>query len=507
MHTVSDNGAPIEGGSMPSRQRRQRRLLAGTMTTLLALGATACSSSTSSSQVGEHLTTAQIAALSAPATFSTPPDAGVISDPISANPSDLASQGYEEQEYFVSGTAWALKSLTTPEDGQWTFAPTTSASYETRIIVRRPVDPAVFDGNVIVEWMNVSAGESAPDFEYFSPTLEDQGAVYIGVSAQALAVNGGAALLTKGIAGPSGGLRGSDPARYGALHHPGDQYSLDMFAQIGEALRQPHPLALGGLTATHVLATGESQSAFYLTTYADTLQKVVPAYQGLFIHSRGSSGVPLGSTDITSAIRAAPVKIRTDLGIPVFMFETQTDLIQLGYAAAQQPNTAHIRTWEVAGTSHADAYELGPAAGFIGCTQQVNDGPQHQVAQAAFLAYLHWADSGTPPPNPQPFSLASRDPAALALDHHGNVIGGVRTPAVDVPVSTLSGAPPKGASTLCGLFGSSVAFTPAQLTALYGTPANYVAQFTASLDRAIREGYLLPSDRAALLAQAQQVAF
>jgi alpha/beta hydrolase family protein len=48
------------------------------------------------------------------------------------------------------------------------------------------------------------------------------------------------------------------------------------------------------------------------------------------------------------------VRIRTDLDVPVFMFETQTDLAVLGYAPAQQPNTARIRTWEVAGTSPAD---------------------------------------------------------------------------------------------------------------------------------------------------------
>ena len=139
------------------------------------------------------------------------------------------------------------------------------------------------------------------------------------------------------------------------------------------------------------------------------------------------------------------------------MFETQTDLIELGYASAQQPNTDRIRTWEVAGTSHADAYLVGSAAGALGCTTPINDGPQHVVVQAAFAAFNRWVDNGTPPPSPPPFRLASTKPAALALDSHGNVIGGVRTPAVDVPVSTLSGAAPAGTSVICSLFGSAVA--------------------------------------------------
>ncbi|MGD0880415.1 MAG: alpha/beta hydrolase domain-containing protein [Acidimicrobiales bacterium] len=440
----------------------------------------------------------------APATFSAPPDVGQIEEPLSANPSDLAAHGYVEQEYFASGTAYAFKSTSTPSNGRWTFKVGGSAPYTTRILVRRPSNPANFDGNVVVEWMNVSAGETAPDWDYLDPALMDSGAAYVGVSAQALGVNGGKAILGSGS---SPGLRGLEPARYGSLHHPGDQYSLDIFAQIGRALRAPAPSVLGGLRPSHVLAIGESQSAFYLTTYADTLQSIDHSYQGLFIHSRGGGAVPLGNQNVTAAITGRKVRIRPDLHVPVFMFETQTDLIQLGYAGAQQRNTKHIRTWEVAGTSHADAYELGVGAGFLGCTTPVNDGPQHQVVQAAFVAFLNWVDHGTRPPSPKRFALARKRPARLALDAHGNVVGGVRTPAVDVPISTLSGAPPKGSSELCGLFGSTTPFSPQTLVALYGSKAGYLAAYTADLNRAIAGRYLLPADRAGLLEQAEQVQF
>ena len=467
-------------------------LLAGT---LAACGGAASSSSTSSVAV--------LTGWRAPAVFSTPPAAGVVNDPISANPSGLASHGYIEQEYFASGTAYSFTAESTPSNGSWTVATAGSAPYRTRILVRRPRDPATFDGNVVVEWMNVSAGESAPDWDYLNPALMDAGAAYVAVSAQALAVNGGKSLLGSGS---SPGLAQKDPARYGTLHHPGDQYSLDMFAQIGQALRAPAPSVLGGLRPSHVVAVGESQSAFYLTTYADALQPLDPAYQGIFIHSRGGGSAPFSTLDVSSAIKG-DVRIRTDLDVPVFMFETQTDLIQLGYAAARQPDTGRIRTWEVAGTSHADAYELGVGAGFLGCTTPVNSGPQHEVAQAAFVAFLHWVDDGTQPASPVPFTLSATDPAALALDAHGNVEGGVRTPAVDVPVATLSGAPPPASSTLCALFGSTVPLSPPTLVSLYGTPSGYVAAYTAALDRAIGAGFILGADRAPLLAQAALVSF
>ena len=133
-----------------------------------------------------------------------------------------------------------------PSDGKWTITPTTTAAYKTRILVRRPTNPAHFNGTVIVEWMNVSAGESAPDWDFLNPMLMRDGYAYVGVSAQALGVDGGKSLLgTPGATGGPGGLVGDEPARYGTLHHPGDQYALDMFAQIGQALRRPAPGSAG----------------------------------------------------------------------------------------------------------------------------------------------------------------------------------------------------------------------------------------------------------------------
>jgi hypothetical protein len=427
---------------------------------------------------------------------------GHIMEPLSVHPLELAATGYEEQEYFASGTADAFKADSMPSDGKWTITPTTTASYKTRILVRRPTNPAHFNGTVIVEWMNVSAGESAPDWDFLNPMLMRDGYAYVAVSAQALGVNGGQSLLgTPGSSGP-GGLVNSEPARYGTLHHPGDQYALDMFAQIGQALRVPQPAALGGLKPKHILAIGESQSAFYLTTFVDALQPRTDTFDGIFIHSRAGAGASLTGSSNNGPTN---LRIRTDLKVPVFMSETQTDLILLGYAPAQQPNTNKIRTWEIAGTSHADAYFIGAASSVLGCTTPVNSGPQHNVVEAGFTAFDKWVDHGTPPPSPPPFTLSSTNPATLALDAHGNVIGGVRTPAVDVPVSTLSGAPPAGASAICGLFGSTVAFTPAQLASLYGTQSNYLAAYTKSLDKDVAEGYILSADKASLLATAQQV--
>ena len=433
----------------------------------------------------------------ASATLSGPVTTGHIIEPLSGVATDLAANGYEEQEYFASGTAHAFKAISSPSDGRLTLAPTTSAGYETRIIVRRPSSPKKFNGTVVVEWLNVSEGESSPDWDYLNPMLMRDGYAWVGVSAQALAIGGGSSIL----GAQTGGLVQKEPSRYGSLHHPGDQYALDMYAQIGLALRHNHGAdVFGSLHPRHIVAVGESQSAFYMTDFADGLQPVTHAYDGIFIHSRGGGGSGIGTgTGLNGNLR-----IRTDLSVPVFMFETQTDLTTLGYAAAQQPNTARIRTWEVAGTSHADAYLVGGNGGILGCTQPINDGPQHQVVQAAFTAFDKWVVDGTAPPTPAFFHLTSTSPATYALDKYGNVIGGVRTPAVDVPISALSGAAPAGATVVCSLFGSATPLSASTLATLYPTKADYIADYTKSLDKAIKGGYILAADRSAMLAQAEQ---
>jgi hypothetical protein len=489
---------------------RQGARRASTCLTLLVL-VVGCATGAAGGIIGATpagAATAGKATYDAAAALTGPITTGHIIEPETGLPSQLSTYGYEEQEYFASGTASAFTAKSEPSDGKWSVAPTTKASYRTRIIVRRPEDAAHFNGTVVVEWMNVSAGESAPDWDYLNPELMREGYAWVGVSAQALGVDGGSAILGAIKGAPSGGLVQNEPARYGTLHHPGDKYALDMYAQIGNALRTKENVALRGLHPTHYVAVGESHSAFYLTTFADAIQPLTHTFDGIFIHSRGGSGAPLNGSGITSSNQGPKgLRIRTDLNVPVFMFETQTDLIQLGYAAAQQPNTKRIRTWEVAGTSHADAYLVGAAASILGCSTPVNSGPQHTVVQAAFAAFNKWVDNGTPPPSPPRFTLSSSDPPTLALDAQGNVIGGVRTPAVDVPVATLSGAPAPGANAICSLFGQTIAYSPATLTSLYQTKSDYLAKYTSSLNKAIKAGFVLAADRPALLAQAEAVQF
>src|SRR5262249_3335000 len=160
---------------------------------------------------------------------------------------------------------------------------------------------------------------------------------------------------------------------------------------------------------------------------------------------------------------------------------------------AQQPDSKLIHTWEVAGTSHVDAYLIRSVIGgprnsnvgsFLGCSHPVNIGPQHEVLQAAFRQFDRWADGGAPPATGTRIELppqqAGKEPQ-IVRDANGIAIGGVRNPLVDVPVVATTGELPPGVtlqnSGVCALFGQTIPFDQAKLVDLYGNADNYVAKF------------------------------
>jgi hypothetical protein len=414
---------------------------------------------------------------------------------------DLDACGWTEAEYVARGRACAYTSAAPlPADGAFLLTPAGEAEFATRVVVRRPADPAACSGTVVVEWLNVSSGQdAAPDWTYLADELVRRGHAWVGVSAQSVGVEGGASFVSAGgIA--STGLKGAQPERYGALHHPGDAYCYDVFTQVARAVVDG-PLADIGTTCR--LAVGESQSATTMTTYVNGVHPLAGHFDGFLVHSRagwaaglGEAGSGLARTDASGN----PTRIREDVGAPVLVVQTETDVLgRLDFLPARQPDGEWLRTWEVAGTAHADLFQIGEFEELLGCPDPVNRGQQRFVVRAALRRLEEWARGGSPAPAAPPLSVTG---SAFDHDDIGNVRGGVRTPAVDAPVSVLSGLCDPGASMLCQLFGRTTALPPEQLAALYGSRQGYLDAYAAATDRAISEGFLLPEDRDAVLADA-----
>ena len=291
-----------------------------------------------------------------------PVTGGTFGVPANPMPDGLAAEyGYVEEEFFVSGTATAFApTAALGADGVWPVAEAGRGDFRTRILVRRPADPAAFDGTVVVEWLNVSAGrDSDPDFGLLHPELLAHGSAWVGVSAQRSSLEGGGLLEIPGVPALAlAPLKVWDPERYGSLRHPGDAFSYDVFSQVGRLVwaRGAGNDPLGGLRPEHVVAVGESQSAFRLVTYVNAVHPNAGVFDGFLIHSRSGAGAPLADTP--EANPPSGTRIRDDLDVPVLQFQTETDLVRLGFAAARQPDTTNVMTWEVAGTAHADQSTL-----------------------------------------------------------------------------------------------------------------------------------------------------
>jgi len=439
------------------------------------------------------------------------PEAGTILD--------LSTRGYVEEEFFYEGQAaiYEMQDQMT-QDGKWTTAKSSDRKpFKSRLLVRRPIDANDFSGTVIVEWLNVSSGaDGAPGFMFNMPEILREGHAWVGVSAQPVGVEGGPISMMPDALP----LKKFDPERYESLSHPGERYSFDIYTNAARVIRGKGSAdVLGGLQPKRLIAYGESQSATMMIIYADGVQPVTNAFDGIFIHSRMSMAVPPdgGSGGCGSLADSASVLVRTDTKVPVFQFETETDV--MSFYPARQPDTDMIRTWEVAGTAHADAY-LSNYFQYAELTERLpesvltcpgaNEGPQYLLIRAALHAMNLWIKDGTLPPQGDQLTMKG---AQILRDEHGNGMGGIRTPHVDVPIATLK---PMGTQTqggagcdpdtmMCGGFGATEPFSPEKLTELYGTTENYVAQFTESANQAAAAGFILSPELEEIIAAANNL--
>ena len=443
-----------------------------------------------------------------------------ISGPIAGAPAavattalDLSQIGYEQSEFFLSGTASSyLPTTPLTTDGKWSVIPVDTAPYTTRLIVYRPVDPGQFNGTVYVEWLNVSTGgDFAADWLYAHDEVVKQGAAYVLVSAQAVGLNSAMA---------------RDPARYGSLSHPGDSFSYDIYTQAGEAIKHNASTVLGGLRPRQLIAVGESQSADRLVTYIDAVQPLARFYDGFLVHSYIGGASPLSQSPQSAIPAPSGTLFRTDQA-PILDFQTETDAASQPADVNLQPDSRRLRIWDVTGAAHADAYLLDDSFTDVGdtattaqdvfasmlnpspvtilgtCAAPIDSGPDHYVIDAAFAHINRWVESGFAPPSAPRFQYTSLSPATFAYDSNGNVRGGIRTPFVDAPIARLSGVS-SGGPGFCVLFGSTTPFSQTQLTQLYPSHDAFVLKFTVATINSVAHGWILENEIPALIKAAAQ---
>lgn len=529
-------------GAIIVRERTSCRLF---LAALLCVGLLATSSPCAAADVTPF--TVPIPSVTGPIP-STSTDFPFIADGFSVEPP--VPQGYEEQEYFVSGTGNLYEytatgiEIVTPCPAVVTTG-CTGIPYTTRMLVKRPIDPNKFSGNVIVEPLNPSASfDIAAVWDRSLNSFVRNGDVFVGWTSRF---------------GTIATLKSFNPTRYAPLtwgqnSAVSDGITFDIAAQMGALFKENGPGSpLSGLKVRHVFESGFSQDGGFTFTQADVFNAVerLPdgsaAYDGYVPGgTTGPSNIDFGLTPAGALPVGDPRVQMQPRDVPVIHVNTETEeALELAFFGAlpyRRPDgdtpTDRYRLWEVPGASHVSndldvpvitlqaslAELLGiPVADLppVGCTHQQfilgpstgvpgvvdpNTYPFSNVVNAAFVDLANWVDFNTPPPHADRIALTSTTPPTIARDSFGNALGGVRTPFVDVPMATYfptdTVAHVTTFSGFCVLYGYNVPFSDATLDSLYRNHGDYVSQVAGESNRLTRQGFWLAPDANAVKQQA-----
>ncbi len=411
----------------------------------------------------------------------------------------MSSFGYVEEEYFIEGTAntyGPAPNTTLGSNGHWDVIVTGAQPYKSRFLVRRPIDGAKFNGTVVVEWMQSSAGfDKDVNWNWQRDEFLRGGYVWVGVSAQREGVDGSP---TEPVPGGFQDLVRWDRERYGSLGIPSEDLAYDIFTQVGQAVSSGRSTdfvdPLAGLDVREVLPMGDTFAAEHLVTYYNAVQPLAQVFDGFFIGWRHISG----GTALAAGIDMPDVvKLRADLDVPVVIVNSAAEAV--AHFPARQPDSDVYRLWEIAGSAHTNAFwapqmyeimrrDFGMA--LPQCEGLFNAVPNQYVMNAAISHLVGWVRGESSPPEFPPLDIAGA-PLVIAQDEFGNTAGGVRLPEVAVPIARYEA----GGDPRCPAgSGYTHPFSADMLLAMYPTHDDYLSKYTAAVRAGVESGFLLPVD-------------
>lgn len=447
-------------------------------------------------------------------------------------PEDLSKAGYVEEEFLLSGNAGVYD---WPAPGPATIR-TFAAPYTTRMIIRRPAQRAKFSGSVAVEMQNPSnlfdlnLGWTLSHKEFIR-----NGDVWVGITAKPVSV-----VTAKTF----------NPQRYAALSwaNPVPLTNPDNCATVArdsdratenglvwDIVRQAavwlksrdasNPLLYSVATTAqhpvkHLYGWDYSQTGGYLYTYVNAIHPLdvidnggKPLFEGYLI-ATASGPTPINQCSAPIAA-GDPRRLIRNAGVPVVRVMTLSDYLPSVAARLPDSDADKTRNYEIAGAAHATPDELAFAAapadiekgGRAVPPMSCNEGPRSRFPNGpAFNAIWHgldqWVRTGKPAFIAEQIKVENGKPV---LDEHGNVLGGVRSPWVDVPTSTWFGN--STGESFCRIAGHEVPFENAKLKQLYPTRDAYVKAITVDVKKLVAQGHLMKEDGDDMIAEAKKAVF
>ena len=448
-------------------------------------------------------------------------------------------KGYAASEYFIAGATNVFNynrqpGLSGAPPGSALVPRYIALPYKTRIYVVSPTDPAMFSGDVVIEFLNSSAGfDSAPQWLISSDYFARAGYVYIGVTTSA---NASIPFLKNGChaIGPSCN------SRYASLFMTDNGQEYEIVSQLVTALKSGRPsqipLRTGFGPVKRVYVTGQSQQAGSVITHAN--QFSFPLVDGYFIgsnvHARALGGLGKASDlcggtgaqpypDCFATLPAGRDLIRTNLPMPVYHLMTETDLVIFNGALYRQKDAdsgprASYRLVEIPAVAHNVNVDIEILPGVRLKDLCVNDAygitdpiQGYQVSNAMWLNMRRQVVNGVAPPHAPRIRTDSNH--QIVRNSFGNAEGGVRMPELDAPTNSYfsplntgkpacgaPGAPPAPAcappvlapytNLICFLSGSYKPLPRRDIHTLYSKHADYVHEIWRSAHALHQAGFL-----------------
>ena len=454
---------------------------------------------------------------------------------------DLTPYGYVEAEYFIHGNATAYR-----HTGSGLQPVDSDLPYTTRIIIRRPKDPARFSGVVHFETIHPTGGVTFT-WPALGRYLMSRGDIYVAVALGDADKGWSGSPTYLNQTAPVGELKVTkwfEPKRYAALEWPQEEgIRYDVMSQIGEKLRSAdadNPLK--GLKVRAILVsgwsyTGSIQRVFINEGFHDRtrLPDGRPVFDGYLIgvSSRWNDPgyLPLHNDEpfvpVDDPRRALK---KTDARVIEFLTESEVELNanHKPEAPDSDKRIGGYRVYELGGVIHVASlvdptmsyHELPnltqlvqhgyplrqlPKDPVFSCSLPQSDVPMGAFVRAAIDNLRRWVLDGQPPPHAERFAWEGDK---LARDAVGNVVGGIRAAEFKVPLARYGRYEgedkPKCRSDKYypNVFLLRNELPRDELTRRYGSASHYISLYDGAVDRLVKQRWLLPDDALKLKAKA-----
>ena len=360
--------------------------------------------------------------------------------------------------------------------------------YTTRLLIYRPKDAGKFSGNVIVEPFHPIYGGVLATWGNDNFYHMEHGDIHVGVQHPLTFT----------------GMKKFNKDRYAPLNMPDFTQLWGCLAQVGALMKsrdKRNPLL--GLPVAWQFMTGLSYTGVATATFAN--------------YHHATAKLPDGTNIFDGYVPINNAVYNRSLDVPVIRIMSLGDYSSFdGLNNRREDSDAQgskYRLYELAGAPHTTFWRRRRGmAKFPGSLTMSDMGAPRQVADrprlsenekpndfplgiffgGAFQNLYDWVRGINIPPTGK--RIATNADGSTKVDEHGNAVGGIRAPYVDVPIATYGSR---------DLMGYKIPFAVEKKKKLYGSHARYVDKVSQATETLVKERWIPPSEASEIIDEAK----